>query len=209
MSQPLRLGVLISGGGTTFLNLHEKISAGQLQAKIACVISSSRKAKGLERAQALGYPTAFISRRKSTDDHHFSEKIIHLLEEHQVDLIVLAGFLKKFLPLAPYEMRCINIHPSLIPAFCGQGFYGMHVHHAVWKRSCKISGCTVHLVNADYDEGPIIVQKSVTIDDQDTPESIQKKVFAVECDALPEAIQLFAENRIRFENHRSIITASN
>lgn len=205
MPQPMKLGILISGGGTTFLNLHHTIHAGKLNASIACVISSSRKASGVEKARELGYPSLILSRKKFSDDQSYSEAISARLGEHDVELVVLAGFLKKFIPQPPYENRCINIHPSLIPAFCGHGFYGMRVHQAVWKRSCKISGCTVHLVNANYDEGPIILQKAVSISDHDSPETIQKKVFELECQALPEAINYFVHDRITFENGRSII----
>lgn len=205
MPQPMKLGILISGGGTTFLNLHHTIHAGKLNASIACVISSTRKAAGVEKARELGYPTFILSRKKFSEDQAYSKAISACLFEHEVELVVLAGFLKKYIPQSPYENRCINIHPSLIPAFCGHGFYGMRVHQAVWERSCKISGCTVHLVNANYDEGPIIVQKAVTISDRDSPETIQKKVFELECQALPEAIGYFVQDRITFENGRSII----
>ena len=201
----LRLGILISGGGTTFLNLHERIQSGELEATIACVISSKSKAKGLERAREYNYPAYFVGRRKFEDDAAYSNAMTELMIQHKVDVVILAGFLKKYLPGEPYLERTLNIHPSLIPAFCGHGFYGMKVHEAVWRRSCKISGCTVHLVNEHYDEGPIIVQKTVTLTDCDTPEDIRRKVFEQECEAYPEAIKLFIENRIRFENGRSII----
>lgn len=209
MSASLRLGILISGGGTTFLNLHQKILSNQLSAEIACVVSSSRKALGLAKARELGYPAQVVQRSKFEDDESFSRAIIGHLCNHRVDLVVLGGFLKKFIPMSPFQQRCINIHPSLIPAFCGKGFYGMKVHQAVWDRSCKISGCTVHLVNANYDEGPIILQKATAIDDRDTPETIKDKVFGLECQALPEAIDLFVKDRIRFEKNRSIIQPEN
>ncbi len=200
-----RLGILISGGGTTFLNLHERIKAGQLQAEIACVVSSKSKAAGLDRAREFGYPSYFVGRRKHPSDEAFSEAITKIMEDRQVDLIILAGFLRKYIPSERYNQRCLNIHPALIPAFCGLGFYGMKVHEAVWRKSCKVSGCTVHLVNAHYDDGPIIVQKTVALDHNDTPEDIQRKVFKEECEAYPEAIAYFIENRITFQNGRSII----
>ena len=201
----LRLGILISGGGTTFLNLHERIGQGTLDAEIACVISSKSKAKGLERAEEFGYPNYFVGRKKYPDDRAYSDAMTELLEKHGADLVILAGFLKKYLPGARYKERTLNIHPALIPAFCGHGFYGMKVHEAVWRRSCKVSGCTVHLVNENYDEGPIILQKTVGIVDSDTPEDIRRKVFEQECEAYPEAIRLFIENRIHFEGGRSVI----
>ncbi len=205
MSGALRLGVLISGGGTTFLNLHEKIASGALAAEIACVISSRSKAAGLARARELGYAAYFIGRRRFADDEAYSAAIDARLDAHAVDLVVLAGFLRRYLPPPQRREHCVNIHPSLLPAFGGEGFYGMRVHEAAWGRSCKVSGCTVHLVTERYDEGPIIVQKTVALDSADTPEDIRRKVFALECQALPEAIGLFAEGRIRFENGRALV----
>jgi len=201
-----RLGILISGGGTTFINLHDQIQGGYLNAEIACVVSSKSKAAGLQRAEEFGYPAHFIGRKKHDSDQSFSNAISALMLEHRVDLIVLAGFLKKYLPGPPFQERCLNIHPALIPAFCGKGFYGMNVHRAVWAKSCKISGCTVHLVNAHYDDGPIVVQKTVNLHDTDSPEDIRRKVFEKECEAYPEAIRYFIEDRIRFQDGRSIIT---
>lgn len=206
--KPVTLGILLSGSGTTFLNLHQAIESGQLKARIGLVITNRRRALGLERARELGYPTKLIRRSSFSDDGDFSQAIDEELMAHEVELVVLAGFLKRYIPPIRYSERCINIHPSLIPAFCGQGFYGMRVHEAVWKASSKISGCTVHLVNEHYDEGPIIVQKAVAIHDRDTPEDIRRKVFELECKALPEAINLFADQRIQFEHNRSIITSS-
>lgn len=202
----MRLGILISGGGTTFLNLHQKILDNSLDAEIACVISSSFKAKGVTRAKELGYPTQVIRRKPFDSDEAFSTAIVEELSRYQCDLIILAGFLKRFLPLTPFENHCLNIHPSLIPAFCGKGFYGMKVHQAVWEKGCRISGCTVHLVNAHYDEGPIIVQKATSILSSDTPEIIQKKVFQLECEALPEAINLFINRQVRLANGRCEIS---
>ena len=171
----LRLGILISGGGTTFLNLHQKIQAGELSAEIACVVSSSSKAAGLHKARQLGYPGYFVGRRKWPSHLAFSNAIDQHLGHHRVDLVVLGGFLKKYLPGAQFDGRCINIHPSLIPSFCGAGFYGMRVHEAVWRRSCKITGCTVHLVNENYDEGPIILQKAVAVHHEDTASGYSEK----------------------------------
>ncbi|CAM2006409.1 phosphoribosylglycinamide formyltransferase [Acanthopleuribacter pedis] len=198
----LRLGILISGGGTTFLNVHERINAGTLDAEIACVISSRKKAFGLERARKLGYPDYSVNYRKLGDDQAASAAIQEILAEHRVDLVVLAGFLRVFLPGETYANRCINIHPSLIPAFCGQGFYGAKVHEAVYRRGCRVSGCTVHMVNDHYDEGPIIAQQSVALADGDDAAEIQRKVFAAECETLPRVVQWFAEGRIQVENGR-------
>ena len=205
MNRCMRLGVLLSGGGTTFWNLHEKIRDGKLAAEIACVISSRSRAPGLEKAQKAGYPHTVVGRKKYPSDEAYSEAITALLKAHDVDLVVLAGFLRRYLPGPAYAERCINIHPALLPSFGGQGFYGDRVHQAVWRASCKVSGCTVHLVNEEYDAGPIIVQKAVAISDRDSPEDIRAKVFRLECEALPEAITYYCENRIRFEDGRAII----
>ena len=205
MTPPLQLGILLSGGGTTFHNLHREIEAGRLNARITCVVSSRSKVAGLERARELGYPAYFIGRKKYDSDEAYSRVISEKLAHHDVKLVVLAGFLRRYLPAPAYARACLNIHPSLLPSFCGQGYYGMKVHQAVWERSCKVSGCTVHLVDDQYDQGPIVVQKSCPIDDRDTPEDIQRKVFELECEAYPEAITYFIEDRIRFENGRSII----
>ena len=206
MNAPLKLAFLISGGGTTFTNVHDKIEAGALHAEIVCVISSSRKAAGLQRARDLGYAAHVVSRRKFDDDAAFSEAIGEHVRAAGAQLIVLGGFLKRFLPPQDYAQACINIHPSLIPAFCGAGFYGMRVHEAVWAKGCRVSGCTVHLVNEVYDEGPILVQRAVQLVDGDSPEMIRKKVFAEECEAMPEAIRMFAEDRVRFEAGRAVIS---
>lgn len=201
----LRLGILLSGGGTTFLNLHERINAGRLDAEIACVVGSRKKAFGLERARKLGYPDYAVNYRKCGDDASASAAIHTILDEYKVDLVVLAGFLRVFLPGDRYRNRCINIHPSLIPAFCGQGFYGTKVHEAVYQRGCRVSGCTVHMVNDHYDEGPIIAQQSVTLAEGDDAADIQRKVFAAECETLPRVVQWFAEDRIRVESGRVVV----
>lgn len=205
MTRTLRIGVLISGGGTSLLNLQKEIEAGRLDARVVKVIASRRKAAGVERAREAGLPVEVISRKPYADDEAYSAAIRERLAAADVELAVLAGFLRKFLPGKDFAGRCINIHPSLIPAFCGKGFYGARVHQAVWEKSCKVSGCTVHLVDDHYDEGPILLQKAVAIDDRDRPEDIQRKVFAKECEALPEAVQLFAEGRVRVVEGRTVI----
>lgn len=202
----MKLGILISGGGTTFLNLHKHIQEGSLNAEIACVISSSKKAKGLERAQEYGYATASFARRRFEDDKAYSEAIIAELKSHGAELVILAGFLKMFHPGEAYADRCLNIHPSLIPAFCGQGYYGMKVHEGVHARGCKISGCTIHLVNDQYDAGPIVLQRVVHLADGDTAEDIRAKVFEAECEAYPEAIKLFVDGHVLVKNDRTFIT---
>lgn len=201
----MKLGILISGGGTTFLNLEKRIREGRLTASVACVISSSAKAQGLERARELGYPATCVLRSHYADDAAFSQAIDAELRAHGAELVILAGFLKLYLPAPEFRQRTLNIHPSLIPAFCGHGYYGMKVHEGVWARGCKVSGCTIHLVDAEYDAGPIVLQQTVALSAEDTPEDIRRKVFEAECEAYPRAIQLFVEDRVRVVDGRVFI----
>ena len=183
----LKMAVLLSGSGRTLDNFHERIQAGTLQGEIQVVISNVADALGLEKARNYGYPAFHAVGNPSINE---------ILGRYDVDIIALAGYLKLYQPPAYLEKNVLNIHPSLIPSFCGPGFYGHHVHEAVKARGCKVSGCTVHFANEVYDEGPIVVQKCVPIDDEDTPDDIADKVFAVECEAFPEAINLVAEKGI-------------
>ena len=184
-----KLAVLLSGSGRTLDNFHERIQAGTLQAEIQVVISNAADALGLEKARRYGYPALHAVGNKATNK---------ILADYAVDLIVLAGFLKLYTPPEQLTRQVLNIHPSLIPSFCGDGFYGHHVHEAVKARGCKVSGCTVHFANEVYDEGPIVVQKCVALDDADSPDDIAGKVFAVECEAFPEAINLVDANGIDY-----------
>ncbi|MCF6289550.1 MAG: phosphoribosylglycinamide formyltransferase [Desulfobacterales bacterium] len=177
----LKLAVLLSGSGRTLDNFHERIKAGVLNAEIQVVISNRADALGLTKAMDYGYP-AFHGRDNATTNA--------LLANHEIDCICLAGYLKLYEPPAHLRQQVLNIHPSLIPSFCGAGFYGMRVHRAVKARGVKVSGCTVHLADEVYDQGPIIVQKCVPLEDGDRPDDIAAKVFAAECEAYPEAINL-------------------
>ena len=177
----LNMAVLLSGSGRTLDNFHERIVNGMLAAKIQVVVSNVENVLGLEKARKYGYP-AFVAK---TDD-----EINRILGGYQVDLVSLAGYLKLFRPDPQLAKKVINIHPALIPSFCGAGYYGHHVHEAVRKRGCMVSGCTVHFADSQYDHGPIILQKAVDLTYEDDPESIAAKVFAAECEAYPEAINL-------------------
>jgi phosphoribosylglycinamide formyltransferase-1 len=178
-----KIAVLLSGSGRTLDNFHERIQAGTLQAEIKVVVASTADALGLEKARNYGYP-AFHARG--------SEATNQILADFNIDLICLAGYLKLYIPPDHLKRSVLNIHPSLIPMFCGPGFYGMIVHRAVHARGLKVSGCTVHFANEVYDEGPILVQKCVPLAEGDSPEDIATKVFAAECEAFPEAINLVA-----------------
>jgi phosphoribosylglycinamide formyltransferase 1 len=199
---PLRLAVLISGGGTTLRNLMDRIAAGTLPAQIALVISSNPQAGGLKFAAAAGIPTRICERRGFASDQAYGEALFDACREVQPGLVVMAGFLK-FAPVPDYfANRVVNIHPALIPAFCGLGYYGLRVHRAVLDYGAKISGCTVHFVDNQYDHGPIILQRVVPVEEGDTPEVLAARVFASECEALPEAISLFAAGRVQVDGRR-------
>ena len=193
-AQPLPLAVLISGGGTTLLNLIQKIRAGELAAEIRLVISSHPNAGGLQHADQAQIPWQIVSRRDFASTEAFSEAIFRSCQQATADLVVMGGFLKHVLLPSEWVGRVVNIHPSLIPAFCGHGFYGPTVHQAVLDYGCKFSGCTVHFVDNEYDHGPIILQKVVPVCDEDTAEVLATRVFEQECQAYPEALQLYAEH---------------
>jgi len=176
-----KMAVLLSGSGRTLDNFHERIKAGTLNATIEVVISNVADALGLKKAENYGYPAFHAVGSEATNE---------IIGRYDVNLIALAGYLKLYTPPEALKKNVLNIHPSLIPSFCGDGFYGHHVHEAVKARGCKVSGCTVHFANEVYDEGPIVVQKCVALDDDDTPDDIAAKVFAKECEAYPEAINL-------------------
>lgn len=183
----MNLAVLLSGSGRTLDNFHQRISDGRMAGKISVVIANSAAAPGLEKARAYGYP-AF----HGADN----EAINRIIARHPVDLVLLAGFLKLYTPPEPLQRAVLNIHPSLIPSFCGAGMYGMRVHRAAYARGVKVSGCTVHFANQAYDEGPIVVQQCVALADADQPEAIAAKVFAAECEAYPAAVNLVAKRGI-------------
>ncbi|HTU26857.1 MAG TPA: phosphoribosylglycinamide formyltransferase [Pirellulales bacterium] len=198
--RPLRLAVLISGGGTTLENLLAKIKASQLEARIELVISSNPAAGGLRFGHEADIATAIVERRRFADDAAFSQAIFDQCREAQVDLVVMGGFLKHVFVPADFENRVVNIHPALIPAFCGHGFYGHRVHEAVLAAGARVSGCTVHFVDNLYDHGPIILQRTVPVLDDDTPDRLAARVFAAECEAYPEALRLIAAGKVRIEN---------
>lgn len=175
----LKMAVLLSGSGRTLDNFHERIENGSLAAKIEVVISNVVGVLGLTKAENYGYPAFHAADNAAINT---------ILQDYEVDIICLAGYLKLYSPPAELAKGVINIHPSLIPSFCGDGFYGHHVHEAVKARGCTVSGCTVHFANENYDEGPIILQKCVELGYEDDPDTIADKVFAIECEAFPEAI---------------------
>ena len=204
---PFRIAVLISGGGTTLRNLIEKIDVGQLPVEIALVISSSPTAGGLQFAHDAGIPSVVIERNQFTDQDGFSREIFHHCRRAGADLVAMAGFLKRITIPEDFINRVVNIHPALIPAFCGEGFYGHHIHEAVLNYGAKLSGCTVHFADNQYDNGPVIVQRPVPVLDDDTPEALAARVFEAECEAYPEALRLIATGRVTVEGRRVRIKA--
>jgi formyltetrahydrofolate-dependent phosphoribosylglycinamide formyltransferase len=202
MHHPIRLAVLLSSNGTTLQNLIDRIADGRLAAQIALVVSDHFEAYGLERARKAGIPTAVVEREECASREDFSRRIFDRIRVADVDLVCLAGFLR-LLPIPDdFQHRVMNIHPSLIPAFCGKGFYGMKVHEAVVAAGVKVTGCTVHFADNQYDHGPIILQRAIPIHEQDTPETLAHRLYYEECEAYPEAIRLFAQGRLRVEGRR-------
>jgi len=198
----LRLAVLLSGGGTTLQNLIDRIGDGRLRAEVVLVVSNRSDAFGLERAHRAGIPAAIVERSDCSSRDEFSQRIFDLCRKAKIDLVCLGGFLQ-LLPIPDdFAGRVMNIHPSLIPAFCGKGFYGHRVHEAALAMGVKVSGCTVHFADNVYDHGPIILQRVVPVLDDDTPDTLAARVFEQECQAYPEAIRLFAEGRLRIEGRR-------
>lgn len=200
--KPVRLGVLISGGGTTLINLVECIKQGKLDAEVAVVISSRSAVAGVERAKAAGMNVKIIRTKDHPDIDEFSKAIERELIAAKVDLVVQAGWLCLWKIPKRYDNRVMNIHPALLPGFGGQGMWGHHVHEAVLKAGCKVSGCTVHFCTNEYDSGPVIVQRCCPVKDDDTPDTLAARVFEQECIAYPEAIQLFAEGELTVEGGR-------
>ena len=185
--KPLDLAVLLSGSGRTLDNLLDWIAAGRLSARVARVVASRGDVRGVRIAMRAGIPVTVLppAGREAAD---WSRDIFAACRECGADLVVMAGFLHLLTIPADFAARVINIHPSLLPAFGGRGFHGMHVHRAVLARGCTVSGCTVHLVDDEYDHGRILLQRTVPVLGDDTPESLAARVFAAECAALPEAI---------------------
>ncbi len=201
-TRPIRLGVLISGGGTTLMNLLEQIMQGKLNAHITVVISSRSTVAGVEKAKAAGLNVKIIRKKDYPNIDEFSRRIEQELVAADVELVVQGGWLCLWKIPPRFENRVMNIHPALLPSFGGQGMWGHHVHEAVLKAGCKVSGCTVHFCTNEYDNGPIIVQRCCPVNDDDTPDTLAARVFREECIAYPEAIRLFGEGRLSVRDGR-------
>ena len=201
---PIRLLVCVSGGGTTLQNLVERVAAGQLAAEVVGVVASRAGIGAIARAEAAGLPLA-VEARAGRSVAEQSAAIFGHARARGADLVVLAGFLALVEIPDDYAGRVVNVHPSLIPAFSGRGYHGRHVHEAAVAWGVKLSGCTVHFVDATYDTGPIILQAPVPVLASDTPDSLAARVFEAECEALPEAIALYAAGKLRVEGRRVVI----
>jgi len=212
MTNKLRLGILLSGGGRTLENILDHIRSGRLAAEVAVVIASRPKIRGIAIGEAAGAATHLVRPKEYPSVEEYSDAMVHLLDDAGVDLVCLAGFLSYWTVPARYlpggggrPGRVMNIHPALLPAFGGKGMYGHLVHEAVLARGCKVSGCTVHFVDNEYDAGPIIIQRPVPVYAEDTADDLAARVFSEECVAYPEAIRLYAEGRLKVEGGRVII----
>ena len=191
VSRHLRLAVLLSGSGRTLENLLERIEAGTLPAEVAVVVSSRSGVRGVKIAERAGVPVRVLP-PGGQGIEIWSDAVFAACRQARADLVVLAGFLHLVRIPHDFTGRVINIHPSLLPAFGGQGFHGMNVHRAVLERGCTVSGCTVHLVDDEYDHGRVLLQRTVPVLPDDSPESLAARVFAAECRTLPEAIRRIA-----------------
>ncbi|MCD6328523.1 phosphoribosylglycinamide formyltransferase [bacterium] len=197
--------VLLSGTGSTLQNLIGWIAAGKLPAKIAVVLSSKPDAYGVTRAKDAGIPVVIVNRKGFKNHTKFAQEVNDRLAKFDLDLIVLAGYSHLLLLDKLRNIPAINIHPALIPSFCGKGFYGDKVHKAVLEQGIKVTGVTVHFVDEEYDHGPIVLQEAVRVRRDDTIASLRSRVQRIEHRLYPEAIKLFAEGRLRVEGRKVII----
>ena len=192
-----KLSVLISGGGTTLRNLIDRQDSGSLDATVTQVISNNPDAGGLQFAKAAGIESVVVNHRDFDSVASFSQAMFAEIRKSKPDLVVMGGFLRRVLIPDDFQNRVINIHPSLIPAFCGKGMYGSKVHAGVIEYGCKLSGCTVHFVDDDYDHGPIIAQATVPVLPNDSANDLAARVFEKECELLPQTINLLASGNVK------------
>ncbi len=209
MNNMKKIVVLASGGGTNLQALIDAEKRGELgNGKITCVIASKADAYALTRAENNGIKTRTLIRKDYSDVNEYTEDMLKALLEEEADVIVYAGFMTILGDAVcdAFPNKMVNVHPALIPSFCGKGYYGLHVHEEALKKGVKVSGATVHFVTAECDGGPIILQKAVEVLDDDTPESLQKRIMEqAEWKILPKAVQLLCDDRIEVKNGRTYI----
>ena len=201
-SGPFRVAVLLSGEGTSLENLFERIEDGTVPAEVAVVISSKTGVGGIARAERRGVPAHAVPRKQHPDVDAFNDRLHEILGAHDIDLVLLLGFLSPFQGRGKYDGRVLNVHPALVPAFSGKGYYGRRVHEAVLARGCKVSGATVHICDDEYDHGPIVLQEAVPVHEDDDAERLAARVQAAERRLVPEAVRLFAEGRVQIDGNR-------
>lgn len=201
---PVKIGVLISGSGTNLQSLIDNIENGNINGRIAVVISNKKNAYGLERAKQKNIDAVYIRQKSYETFDEFNEAIIDELKAHGVDLVVLAGYLKILTSrfIEEYKNRIINIHPSLIPSFCGKGYYGIKVHEEVVNYGVKLSGATVHFVDEGADTGPIIIQEAVKVSYEDTAHTLQQKILKIEHKILPLAVKYYCQGKIQISGRK-------
>lgn len=201
------MGVLVSGGGSNLQSIIDSCETGYLPAETAVVISNKPEVYALERANKHDIPAYTLLSKDYKTSREYEDELIFILEKHDVDLVVLAGFIKVLSPyfVSKFTRKIVNIHPSLIPSFCGRGFYGKKVHEAVIEYGVKITGVTVHFVDEGTDTGPIILQRAVPVKDDDTPDTLAARVLIEEHKIYPEALKLYAEDRLIIKGRRVLI----
>jgi phosphoribosylglycinamide formyltransferase 1 len=205
------IAVFASGRGSNLMAILKAIEEGKLKARVVVVISNNSSAGALEIARSKGIDALHISRRQFSSDREYADKILSELRKRNVELVVLAGYMKKIPAevVSEYRNRILNIHPALLPSFGGQGMYGINVHKAVIESGVKITGVTVHIVDEEYDHGPIVLQRAVEVKDDDTPETLAERVLKVEHEVYPEAIRLFVEGKVNVFGRKVIIKNEN
>lgn len=205
-----KIAVLISGSGSNLQSIIDKINSGKIKGEIAVVISNKKDAYGLERARKNNIPAIYINYKDYPDYEKFNQAIIEELEKRAIDLVVLAGYLKILSKdfIEKYKNRIINVHPSLIPSFCGKGYYGIKVHQAAIDYGVKISGASVHFVDEGADTGPIIIQEAVEVSNEDNAQTLQQKILKIEHKILPLAVKYYCEGKIEIRGRKVIIKES-
>jgi phosphoribosylglycinamide formyltransferase-1 len=204
----LQLGVFASGRGSNFEAILQAIQDGRLDADMRLILSNNADAGALSIAREQGIPTEVVSKPSYESRDLFIDAMLNALKQHEVEVIVLAGYMKKVPTevISAYKNRIVNIHPALLPSFGGKGMYGHHVHEAVIEYGCKVTGVTVHIVDEVYDHGPVVAQRSVPVEEGETPDQLAARVLKVEHDLYWQALQLFAEGRIEVRGRRVVIT---
>ncbi|MCX7762600.1 MAG: phosphoribosylglycinamide formyltransferase [Candidatus Kryptonium sp.] len=207
----MNIAVFASGRGSNLMAILNAIKEGKINAKVALVISNNSNAGALEIAKANGIDALHISRAQFTSDEDYVKKLLYELKSRNIELIVLAGYMKKIPPevVQEYRNKILNIHPALLPAFGGQGMYGMNVHKAVIDYGVKVTGVTVHIVDEEYDHGPIVMQRAIEVRDDDTPETLAERVLKVEHEIYPIAIKLFVDGKITVSGRKVLIKDEN